>query len=76
MTEFIIDTPYHKRWRLPDGKHLYNSVIFGDTLRLSIIEERNHNTKEVYTVSLSNPKWQDLSFMFQDLANKKYHRIR
>lgn len=74
MTHFIIDTPYHKRWWLPDGKHWYNSIIYGSILRGSIINASTGQTVKSWEISLDNPEWQNLSAKAQELANKHYNK--
>jgi hypothetical protein len=71
MTDFIINLPYHKRWWLPDRKHQLNSVMFGDELRLSIIEAYTHNEKQVVRMRMVN-NWEDNVQLYQELANKRY----
>lgn len=73
--EFLIDLPYHKRWYLPDRVHVYNSVIYGDQLRWSIFPIGNPtNGRESGVIDISKPDWQELSFLSQELAAKKYPR--
>lgn len=73
MTDFLINLPYHKRWWLPDGRHAYNSVIFGDEIKFSVIDMETMQTKESFTCKLDkDDKWRDLGYAFQEKANKKY----
>lgn len=73
MGDFIIDTPYHKRWWLPDRIHQLNSVIFGDDLRLSIHHSLTGEQFQVVTIKLdAEGRWKDTSEFYQELANKKY----
>jgi len=74
MTEFLINTPYHKRWWLPDGKHQFNSFLYGDTLHISIIEAKQLRTKESFDISLLKPGWEALAETAQALAEKKYRK--
>jgi hypothetical protein len=74
MTDFLIDTPYHKRWRLPDGIHLYNSVLHGDCFRISILHALSGEIKDSHTIKIADG-WEDLCVLSQELANKKYRRI-
>lgn len=73
MGNFIINTPYHKRWWLPDSIHQLNSVIFGDDLRLCVIHSLTGEQTEIVTIKLdAEGKWKDTSALYQELANKKY----
>lgn len=75
MGDFLIDLPHHKRWWLPDGKHVFNSVIYGDDIRYSVIEMDRFKTKESITVKIDpTGKWKDVGDTFQELANKKYRK--
>jgi hypothetical protein len=74
MIDFIINEPGHKRWWLPDARHQYNSVIWGDTIRWSIIDSWSGDTKLSGHISLSDPQWENLSDLSQKLAAKKYPR--
>lgn len=72
MSNFIIDTPYHKRWWLPDNRHQINSVIYGDDHLMQVIDSVTGYTKQSFTVKLSNPQSNDLWDAFQESARKKY----
>jgi hypothetical protein len=76
QVDFLIDTTSHKRWVLPDGEHVMNSVIYGDTLSWSIwprgwgpayVKQSGH-------IDITKPDWEDLWELCQKLANKKYPR--
>jgi hypothetical protein len=70
--QWLINTPYHQRWWLPDGKHAYNGNIFGDDLRMAVIEMETMRTKETFVVKLTNPNYKDVEAAFQEKAKKKY----
>lgn len=72
MVDFLINTPSHKRWMLPDNIHAFNSVIYGDDIKVSVIELDTMRAKESVIFKLSNPEWQNLCDMFQKLAERKY----
>lgn len=74
MSNFLIDTPYHKRWMLPDGIHCINSVIYGDEHLMSVLVSRTLERRESFTAKLSNPQSEDLWYAFQEMAKKKYAR--
>lgn len=68
----MIDLPYHKRWMLPDGIHCINSVIMGDDHLMQVLVVHTLQTRESFTVKLSNPQSEDLWYAFQEAAKKKY----
>jgi hypothetical protein len=73
MTGFIINTPNHKRWWLPDRKHQVNSVIMGDRIHLSVIEPLSNQSLESISFHLDDENtWKDHCALFQQLAEKKY----
>lgn len=72
MTDFLIDTPSHKRWWLPDRRHQYNSVIYGDMLHWSIIRAMDHSTVISGNIDISKLGWENLSELCQALAERKY----
>jgi hypothetical protein len=69
---FILDTPYHKRWWLPDGRHQYDSQIHGLSLEGKILDGLTGETKLSWTIDMSKEGWVNLSLAAQDLARKKY----
>lgn len=71
MANFLINTPYHKRWYLPDGRHQYNSVMFGDTVHISIIDSATNETKVSHYIKME-VGWEDLCDLSVELANKRY----
>lgn len=71
--DWIINTPAHKRWWLPDGRHQYNSNIFGDTLRICVIDSYTQEQKHIAYIKLEG-NWEDLSQLSQELAAKRYPR--
>jgi len=71
MSDFIINLPYHKRWWLPDRRHQYNSVLFGDQFHLSIIDSQTGNITDEHSIGIGNP---DYLIKSQELAYKKYRR--
>lgn len=76
MVNFVINTPSHKRWYLPDGVHLFNSVMYGDQIHWSIIHRLDHYIVHGLSgyISLSNPSWQDLYDTAVALAEKKFRK--
>lgn len=71
MSDFVINTPNHKRWILPDNLHYYNSFIYGDTEHISII--RIHDLSGVFSVNLKlGSNWEEMSQLAQELANKRF----
>jgi hypothetical protein len=75
MGEFLIDTPYHKRWYLPNRDFAFNSVIYGDDIRCSVIRLRDGRTMESATYSFTkHENWSELCDLFVELASKKYKR--
>lgn len=71
--EFLINTPSHKQWTLPDGYHRINSVIYGNDCRISVIRPDYHS-KETFTVKLDHPEWEYLCDLFIQKANQRYKR--
>lgn len=76
MTNFLINLPYHKRWMLPDGKHMYNVVTFGDEMRVSIMRADNQSTVLSHIIDITNPNWKELCMTSQELANKRFRGNR
>lgn len=74
MGEFLIDTPYHKRWMLPDGFHYYNSVIYGDTIHITIWNTRRNEIVLSLPAITIDPKgqWKDLCETAQALAERRF----
>jgi hypothetical protein len=71
--EFLINTPNHKQWTLPDGYHRVNSVIYGNDCRMTVIQP-DYQPKESYTVKLDHPEWEFLCDLFVQKANRKYKK--
>lgn len=73
MGNFLIDEPHHKRWYLPNRDFAFNSVIFGDDIKCSVIRLDDGRTMESVTFSFTkHSNWSDLCDLFVELANKKY----
>lgn len=74
MTDFLIDLPYHKRWYLPDHRHVVNSVIFADTMRCSILDYGTylHRESHVMYIDVMKPGWEDLWIGYQEKARKAF----
>lgn len=73
MSNFIINLPYHKRWWLPDGRHQYNSVLYGDHFHISIIDSWTGDIRQGHNVKIQ-PGHEDLLELSQELARKRYPR--
>lgn len=71
MSEFLINTPYHKRWWLPCHCHQYNTVLHGTTVHCSIIEPLRHETVASWNIEIKLG-WENLSSLSQELANKNH----
>lgn len=76
MADFLIDTPSHKRWMLPDGEHYYNSVIYGTWIHETVW---NIRTNELvlslpYVEIDSEGRWRELCDLAQALAEKKFRK--
>lgn len=78
MTTFIVNTPYHKEWWLPDRSHRMISTILGDKLYFRVIRESSRLSILSGSIDLKNPQWEDLWETAQELANKRFRddRIR
>lgn len=80
MTEFIINTPYHKRWILPDGKHYYNSVLYGDFFHDTIWKQGRIGELDELILSLPSVKiddagkWKETLELAQALAERKFRK--
>lgn len=72
MTDFIINTPSHKQWMLPDNIHMINSIIYGNDCVMSVMVRETYRTRESFTVKLDNPQWKELCNTFVQLAEKRY----
>jgi len=68
---WIINTPSHKRWVLPCGCHLYNSVLSGDRFYVSILDRRTEETVTSHQIAIKEG-WENLSHLSQELANKNH----
>jgi hypothetical protein len=73
MTEFLINLPYHKRWWLPDGRHQYNSVLYGDWFHITIIDSWTDDIRQGHDIQIK-PGHEDLLLLSQELARKRYPR--
>lgn len=77
MSDFIIDTAWHKRWWLPDRVHTINSVIHGDSLMITIWHEgKNKIVLSLPVIDLNNPQWEYLADTAQALAERKFGKTR
>lgn len=82
MVDFVIDTPTHKRWWLPDRIHQYNSVIHGEHCYQTIWNGRTGElVMSLPTVKITkDDSWKDYCELAQQLANKKFaprvHQLR
>lgn len=71
--DFVIDTPNHKRWWLPDRVHQYNSFMYGNTVKDTIINGFTGETVlSLPAFSLDDPHWQDHAELAQELARKRF----
>jgi hypothetical protein len=70
--QFLINTPTHKRWWLPDGRHQYESMILGDLECIRVIDMRTMTVRVRTDLRTSDPNWESLSGIAQDLARKRY----
>lgn len=75
--KFMINTPSHKRWMLPDGKHYYNSVMYGDYFHDTVWNvARNELVLSLPAVKIdSKGKWKELLELSQALAEKKFRTV-
>lgn len=73
MTSFLIDTPYHKRWWLPDGQHQFNSIIYGDECRISITRADTGITVLSHYIKLKDG-WQELHDTAVQLAERRFRK--
>jgi hypothetical protein len=78
MPDFIINTPNHKRWWLPDGVHMYDSFIYGNKEHFSVIRRgrMGHSDETILrgSLDLDNPQYEDLRIAAQELANKRFRK--
>lgn len=73
MADFVINTPNHKRWWLPDGVHQYNSFMYGDKVYETVLNARTGETVlSMPALRLDDPTWKDLAELAQELARKKF----
>ena len=56
MSSFLINTPSHKRWLLPDGVHAYNTVLYGDRFNVSVINLRTHEITDHHEIECLKDK--------------------
>jgi hypothetical protein len=75
MGNFLINTPSHKRWWLPDRRHQYNSVLYGDRFYCSIIDSHTGMSKDHHQILIKDG-WEDLAQTAQELAAKRYRSRR
>jgi hypothetical protein len=72
-TKFLIDEAYHKRWNLDrEGHYWYNSVMYGNDLRMSVIQVSTGHTVESRLVKLDDPDWERKSQIFQSEMKSAY----
>lgn len=70
---FLINTPSHKRWMLPDGVHYFNSVLYGDTIKHTIWNRKTHElVMSLPTVDITKKNYQDICDLAHELARKKF----
>lgn len=77
MSDFIINTVTHKRWWLPDRRHQYDSILFGDCFRIAILDALDGGRiVDSHVVKIDGPEgqWKNLLELSQELANRKYGR--
>lgn len=74
--DFLINTPSHKRWILPDGLHYYNEVLFGDWFHVTIWDRlRNELVLSLPAIYIDDKgQWKDLLETAQALAERKFAR--
>lgn len=72
MDNFIINEPGHKRWVLPDGRHVANMVIHGDHMFCAVFNRLTNESYRSYTIDLRQDNWHDLMYGWQELCNKHY----
>lgn len=74
--DFLIDTPSHKRWMLPDGEHYYNSVIHGDYIYETVWDIRSNScVVSVQPIYLDGAgKWKEHCELAQALAEKRFRK--
>lgn len=74
MTEFLINTPNHKRWVLPSRDHYFNSFIYGNQIHQTICNRWTGETVlSLPAITIDEAgTWQDLCELAQELAKKKF----
>ena len=74
--EFMINEPYHKRWRMggPLGRgYIFNSVLYGDKIRMSVHRESDFSCVENKIVTIGNDlKWKEQCAGWQLEMEKHY----
>lgn len=71
--DWIINTPAHKRWWLPDRRHQVDSQIMGRRLYMRVLDARfQDRVRQTFTIEMDKADWEDLQIGFCELAKKKY----
>ena len=76
MSHFLINTPSHKRWWLPDDVHWYNSVIYGNDVQVCVIHSSTGEITDHEQFSLDDPRWSVKASDNQAQMNRKYPRSK
>jgi hypothetical protein len=74
--DFLINTPNHKRWWLPDRRHWLDSFMFGDAVKISVIRSYDQSTVLSSYIDMKKDNWDDLCQLAYELAEKRFRDDR
>ena len=72
MVKFLENNSLRKSWLLPDGQHKYSSNIYGNFEYWTVEDTFTGKVRQSGTLKLDAPNWEELSFLVQELAAKRY----
>lgn len=74
MSMFIINTPMHKRWWLPDARHQYDGQVVGLMYHWYINDSVTNERRQSGSIECNHPDFDNLVSLTQELARKRYPR--
>lgn len=58
---------------LPDGRHFYDSFMYGDWVRVTVVDTFSRETRVSHTVRLrADGSHEEMLLLSQELANKRF----
>ena len=75
MSDFLLNTPYHTIYWLPDRVHVYEQQIKGSLCYITIREQHTNKKKECFTLYIHDRNYEYLRVLSQEIARKKYYKV-